>query len=539
MKTIIFLRICVLSIFYALVFQETYAQKEDKIKLPIEIFGSVATTKKITFSLQKAAEIKRLFLKIHRPSYRNHNDIPSKQPKLSIKVNNGKWIDITDETCDVYQPEKSYGGIAGGYHTVRLTCKVSGFVNGTNTLSFRFNGTDGVSTGLRIVSINLKKDGFVNLWNGSNFERENPAIWKAPLTNATDIAAGKNLWYNKQLRESSINTKNINAKCTSCHAQDGRDLKYFNYSNYSIIERSKFHGLSDKEGKQIASYIRSLNTPAPKQARPYNPPYQPGPGLDSKPVEEWAAGAGLDWVLEKDEDMLSHLFPYGTSQNGLARSIDYEKTLNIREIPIAIQFPDWNSWLPATHPLDIWTPTFYKSNADYTNYQKARKSLLEEGVDQLIENNKLVKEIDLLEKGAKDFINKNSTNTGGKWRVADGDAVNNIVNGYSFAEAKLQIAKLVALRSWELVQEFDIEDKSQKIYGDLGEKRSWPFQSRSVFNVAPHIVADNLNNFPDQDPMIGDFFSTSWYQLQMTINAANRQPATEHPVDWPYQQNQC
>ena len=39
----------------------------------------------------------------------------------------------------------------------------------------------------------------------------------------------------------------IQATCADCHAVDGRDLKYFNYSNRSIIERSKFHNLTQTE----------------------------------------------------------------------------------------------------------------------------------------------------------------------------------------------------------------------------------------------------------------------------------------------------
>jgi len=50
----------------------------------------------------------------------------------------------------------------------------------------------------------------------------------------------------------------MRAKCSDCHAQDGRDLKYFNYSNNSM-GRSIFHGLTAAQGDLIASYIRSLN----------------------------------------------------------------------------------------------------------------------------------------------------------------------------------------------------------------------------------------------------------------------------------------
>ena len=98
----------------------------------------------------------------------------------------------------------------------------------------------------------------------------------------------------------------IRAHCADCHARDGRDLKYFCFSNASIIARSRFHGLSELEGQQIASYIRSLPVPSP--GRPWNPPYQPGPGLDRQPVANWAAGAGLAWVLDDDSGTLPFIF---------------------------------------------------------------------------------------------------------------------------------------------------------------------------------------------------------------------------------------
>src|SRR5205085_3214352 len=119
----------------------------------------------------------------------------------------------------------------------------------------------------------------------------------------------------------------IRARCADCHARDGRDLKYFGFSNESIIARSSFHGLSDLEGRQIASYIRSLPVPSP--GRPWNPPYQPGPGLDAQPVANWAAGAGLNWVADSDSAILPFIFaPSGdlagqSGQDAIASAPDW------------------------------------------------------------------------------------------------------------------------------------------------------------------------------------------------------------------------
>ena len=57
--------------------------------------------------------------------------------------------------------------------------------------------------------------------------------------------------------------------------------------------------------------------------------------MDSLPVFEWAAGAGLDWVLDRDEDMLPHLFGDG-SRAAIDAVTDIRTDLNLRELPVAV-----------------------------------------------------------------------------------------------------------------------------------------------------------------------------------------------------------
>jgi hypothetical protein len=117
--------------------------------------------------------------------------------------------------------------------------------------------------------------------------QEDPDTWTPPLRDPVSIRTGRELWLSAQLTASTLpNARPIRAHCADCHAHDGRDLKYFGFSNVSIAARSRFHGPSDLQGQQIASYIRSLPVPSP--GRPWNPPYQPGPGLDAQPVANWA-----------------------------------------------------------------------------------------------------------------------------------------------------------------------------------------------------------------------------------------------------------
>ena len=180
-------------------------------------------------------------------------------------------------------------------------------VEGSNTIGFRFNGTNGVASGFRVVAFNLLTGDSSKVLEPDVFTEEDPNTWVPPLRDSESIKAGHELWSHVQLRANALqNAPLIQARCSDCHAYDGRDLKYFGFSNASIAARSRFHGLSDLQGQQIASYIRSLNVPSP--GRPWNPPYQPGPGLDAQPTANWAAGAGLAWALDSDIATIRFIF---------------------------------------------------------------------------------------------------------------------------------------------------------------------------------------------------------------------------------------
>ena len=502
------------------------------VLLPVEVIGADGYTAAVRFTLDDASGVDYLYLKIHRPAYRDALTNPGRGAKASVQLNEGDWTDLTNQTTEVMEPEASYGGMGGGFHTVRLRVPISSAQGGNNTLRFRFNGTDGFTSGYRVLEMNVLRGG-QQVLGDEQFAEDDPATWKAPLA-GDDVARGQELWNNKELMESPLRATMLKATCGDCHAHDGRDLKYFNYSNWSIEERSKFHGLNDTEARQIASYIRSLDAPAPVQARPWNPPYQPGPGSDSRSAEEWAAGAGLDAVLEKDADMLPYLFPEGTSEEAMARVVDTDQMLNLRELPLAMQFPDWNEWLPDTHPLDVFPGTFEQGTANQA-YRDLRASLTANR-DGLITNKALPGELNTLMNGTIGYFTEGQTDTQNwQWRAKESPVLNTRNAAFSVERAKEQLAKWVAAKSWEVMTEFRLQDVAPQIY-ERGEERAWPLGTRSVFNAAPHIVAKNKNHFDDQDALLGEYRSSVWYQVQMTLNAGQKMPTAEHPVDWPYQQ---
>jgi|GEM_PF-747850 len=504
-----------------------------QIVLPLEVLGPDGTTQSVSIQVSNPSQVTGLWMLINNLSYEN---------KASVKINNGPWVQLNNTTVNVAEPAKSYGGIGGAHHvgSMKITLPLSPaqLVAGSNTVSFRFNQTDGISIGYRVVRFNLVDATGKKLLPSSNFMEEDPNTWTQPIAGKTAAAAGKVLWETKALKE-GISGPIIRAKCGDCHAKNGRDLKYFNYSNHSIIERSIFHGLSETEGKQIASYIRSLDVPNP--GRPWNPPYQPGPGLDSKPVNEWAAGAGIDWVLEKDEMVYPFLFPNGIDTSAISLS----KTLNVRETPVMMQFPDWNHWLPTIHPYDalIGGDNFINSSANYlyngegssTSYNYNLIQRIEAGPDHRLPWGPFYRSQEGLGnnlgtwKGAlvyfvAPFSEDDVSPTGPvNWTKRHADEI------YSFRLWH-------ATKQWELINGNNLEGIGKLMDGPNAEDRSWPGAFRHVFDVSPHLAKiPRVDATSFNGKKINQIYlSNVWYHVQPVLNSGNTRGGGFGVVDWAY-----
>lgn len=479
-----------------------------KVKLPVEVMGPGGTTASVTVSLPSTVDASgafRLWMQVHAMNY---------QDKVSIQVNQGAWISLNDSTVTLPARERAYGGIGGGYGTLRATVRLPlGVVQpGSNTIRFRFNYTDGNASGFRILAFNFLDANGNRVIPESSFEQEDPATWQPPLVSSADIAEGKRLWDSAPL--SAPGLPSIRARCGDCHARDGRDLKYFNYSNLSIKERSVFHGLTSRQGDQIASYIRTLNVPAPAQARPWNPPYQPGPGRDSLPVSEWAAGAGLGAVLEHDNDLIPHL--NNAAAAGQWASSAY---LNAREIPIAYQLLDWNRWLPTVHPLDMWGDAFL--NSETMAYYRALRS-------ELRLNDPVAY------RGSFDRLKL--------WFVRNGEflgprkppAEDPRWKTRFFAEAMYSEPLWILVKNWELHQEFGLEGMAKAIHGATApSSRAWSTQF-------PFFTSPLVMGIPRDAPVANGkrvthaYLSFAWYQTQLVLNDGNGTAYGTSPIDWPY-----
>ncbi len=462
--------------------------------LPIEVLGTNGTIRTISLVVTNGNTADNIWFQVHNLSY---------EGKMSFKVNGSDWITLTDTNAVYPDRESAMYGMGGISSTLRFHYVIDGdftVYNGTNNFEFRFNDADAKTIGYRILNFNLRA-GTSNLIHGSQFIVDNPATWTPPSTNALDIADGKDAWMNLTITERGTN---IFAKCTDCHAWDGKDLKYYNYSAKSIIERSIFHSVPANRATNIASYILSLNVPYATNARPWNPPYQPGPGIDTLPVNQWAAGMGLDWVMENGTNAIAYIFPGGITTNAL----NLTNIVSARQIPLSIPFSDWNNWLPKIHPLDL-NNTFYTTNRFHTIYYDIRAGIS-----------------NLTGVAAASYFNGRKT----VW-----DSAGSITPPGDNADWIRDRRHWRVVKTWEIMNEFSIQDYglasdgvfTNMVNGAALNDRRW-FHGE-VFKLGPHVINGSVKN----DRFYWE--SAQWYQTQLVLNDANRLGGTIVPIDWGYQ----
>lgn len=473
------------------------------IVLPLEVMGAAGTTASATVNVPTGTNVNgplTLWMQIHGLKY---------ETEASVQINNSAWMPLSTGNVTLLGNANTFGGIGGGFHTLQMTLNLppNAVVAGNNTIAFRFNGTDGVVSGFRVLAFNIQSGGS-NLLPSSQFVNDDPDNWQPPSTAASDISAGQSLWHTASLTVPSAGgAATIMAHCADCHSEDGRDLKYFNYSNNSIEARSTFHGLTPQQGAQIASYIRSLNVPNP--GRPWNPPYQPGPGLDSQPVANWAAGAGLSAVLDSDAEMQPYLLPGGSSANWSATAY-----LNARELPIPLQLPDWNAWLPTVHPMDSLGATFTASLLN-TYYSILRSKLQPNNPGQY--NWEL-----------SDF---------GQWFLGGENLLATLENNANWTPglrtSVYSVAQWRLVKQWELNQEFGLEGMPQAAFGAKADARGWfgnnPFGTSPVILHLP--AGPGLGN---GSVAVREYLAYIWYHIQLLLNDGQGTQAGQNPIDYGY-----
>ena len=102
------------------------------VTLPVEVVGGNGTTAAVIVDVppQLAREVRSLWMQINGLSYSD---------MVSVQVNQGVWFPLNNATVDVAEPGRSYGGIGGGFSTLKvtLTLPADAVVEGPNTIRFR------------------------------------------------------------------------------------------------------------------------------------------------------------------------------------------------------------------------------------------------------------------------------------------------------------------------------------------------------------------------------------------------------------------
>lgn len=585
---------------------------------PIEVIGQEGyqAQRNVTVSGSPPSGL-RLYIRGYNFAY------PNKTPsdgKCSVQVNSSAWQNITAASVTEIDEERFYGSVANGaLETREFTLPIADgvVVTGTNTIGFRFNGTDGVTSGCYILSVNFIEPSIIlssqsvsgnvatntcspncgtyttgdlvkiygapgmrGRFNGSRqITVLNPAqftfapcgtnpnlvsctapnntylvptsvdtswanmaqpvryaarqLLAEPLfvdlttytAGAGNASAGNTKWHTSVLVFPATPYLSYAgaATCSTCHDADGRDLKYFNYSNWVIKQRSIFHGLSEADADDIVAYIRGLSTSAPG-GRPWNPPYQPGPGLDSNSVTYWSAGAGIDAVQTYGKDIDEYAIPGGSYS-----SWAWNAKMNLRELPIQYQFPSWNHWLPTIYPGDYF-PTFNASTAK--QYYADSVAAITDLASYLARDNAMT----TFKDSVRNF--RDAVNTSRGFDGAPGYLRPSI-----FTNAIQSITSWAVVKQWEIVHGGGFEGNLSNIYTAQYGSSASGYDSRGLYSaglhfiMAPHIMGLSVNGFMDNSQSAWDYVSNTTYLMQLALDCGNRRYSGNTPWDSGYTVN--
>ncbi len=545
--------------------ESTDRTSASSVTLPVEVIGPDGTTESITVNASDVSSVDSLYLKAYSIGYPDYEGYDVS--KASIRLNGGSWVDLTDAIATCKTPESQWDCIDGPYHTIRFEVAISdlgSLRDGDNTVSFRFNyafasnspdNHGDVSTGYRILGMEFRTSSDADAIDGTDFEWDDPGAWSAPdgYDSQSDIDDGEALWSSRDALIDGWQGPDIRASCADCHEKEGRDLAYFGFSNKSIVERSEFHGLSEEEGKKIAAYIRSYNLEDPDSGteydapgRPWHPPYQPGPtafasrsdgdprntgqSFEDMSSQMWAAGAGVEWALDTDREMWTYF--KGSDGTFGYEDVSVESTLNMRQLPVNLQFPDWNEWLPRHHPLDLFGSTFengydgddpwgaYTSDDPHWTFHTFEECWDATGGDPSQCGDKYFQAVKGLYSNAREFQRK----VGGS--IQPTSTYDDLEDGLLASS----LMKWQAVKQWELVHNYDLADEGTHWRSEV-EPLTWIADARQVYDIPPHIAG------PHTGPRSGEYdlyLDNAWYQLQTVINSGRGIGTGIRPTDWRY-----
>ncbi len=555
-----------------------------QITFPIEVFrernasggwNEASAAIDVTVAGLDAAGTEYLYLKVN-----NLND--GNRMQYRVRPNGASYTSwqTAAPNQDLFPKDAAYGGLGGGFGTNQFVTPVTGFdANGSYQIQFRFEhelepNKFAEESGYRILEMELweaNSPGQANLFTNGKTD-EDPALWVGPFgaNNTSQANAGQALWEGTTgdpedvLKD--VNGATITATCADCHVSNGYDLKYFNYSNKSIQARANFHGLSYEQGRQIAQYIRDLSTYQSSNGRPWNPPFQPGPGADIDP-DEWAAGQTLDAVLESDTDMLPILFGSSNPTKGEISTVlnSFEGNTNIRTQKLSVQFPDWNEWLPRVHPKDL--PEVVDVSKDIiaeailtdsewiainAAFQTANDAIQLTGGQALADgaNSSRKHNYNELFRVVDEFVEAVSQGAGDSDFPSQAYTLSGGQNSKKvpYEEKNKSLGHYVSVKAFELIQTNDLHEINS--YNGIDpsnvELLQWPIRHWVVFQNAAHVSSSwrRTSYWWDDDDgndaslssaeKKGIYMSSIWYQVQLTLTPGHRMGSGTEPNDYAY-----
>ena len=517
----------------------TVLVRPEGVRLPLEIFAG--QTREVKVWLDREAE--KVVLTLHRPVFLEPRARRDLGPKALVRLNSGPWQGITQEhvVC-------ALAACLDGEPTARLELPVaslgrSGFQEGLNTLAFRMAPSDGRTTSYRVLGLDVRAQGQSVLETGDILA---DAPWEegaAPA--AASVAEGARLWHAPTPRGAPGRPESALAPgCGGCHAQDGLDLAYYHFSADSVMARAPIYGLDAAQGQAIADYIVDLKTalPASELRRPWNPPFQPGPGLDDAPGEMWAAGAGLAAVLPKDDDLAPYIFSGDLTQGPLRLEVSRPP----RTVPISMQLPDWAAWLPELHPLQIFGDRFDPEASSglsvsflakhfgqlRTAFEAGERAAGRDALDKFVRRGHAIA---FSLAGPPDWTELDERGEPALWLEGD-DVVVRQGSGKLLRTRREVAARAlrhwIAVKLWDVHQRFDLASTPPPPNTPPYQRRWWGDEN-AIGLLSPQRTAIDQGSYADRPGTTSRVRSMQFGHLQLVLNAAPEQGfSPQRPVDW-------
>lgn len=350
------------------------------------------------------------------------------------------------------------------------------------------------------------------------------------------------------------------ASCADCHTQSGIDLVLHGFDKRGVYAASNDRGLTLDQGKHIAAFLATnSHYPGPAKGRPWNAPYQPGPGLDSGTSDQWTAGVGDEWATVYDQDLCMALLPGCDPTTGTGGSESLwapTASMSLRETPKWVRLPHIMKWWPVVSPKDFysWQGLDFTTMPAYTNYTSWLS---------LTHNNLAAFQ------SASYFGPTNSPDTDSLFGMAPNTFATatfrntynpeNIGGGAGGYYSSPYFAgyegrfKWWITRCYELQNVLQYQDLAAQVFDDVYgsvDARSAPRQARGwvghnacrPFSTSPHkdmILAENhgyMQNRPSYNDVAYMSDIASWYEYQGVLQNGNRHTTFNVDIDFNYLQ---